>query len=1759
MFGAGVSPCVYLASGPSGGVALPSIAPRPERPARNAFVLSTAMAAVLGGLSAVPAHADPAGACGPVAADGTVTCAPRIDAYPDGIVYAAPLADPADPDSGILDLGVALQDGVAIALAPGAGSGIDLQGTDTRALTLSRLGAASVSTSGDGQHGVRAVTDSGAITMDAPSIRTAGDGADGIYARTQAGGAIAITGADIATAGTRSRGIDARALAGGDVGIDAAGAITTTGMGATGIVGSTTSGLTRIDVGSVTTTGDYADAIVARGTDIDILVSGAVHTGGYNAYGAYVRANGGDAAVRVDGSVDTEGVRSTGIDVRATGGATVTGAGSVTTSGDSSAAVALFAGTGDAVVDLARVRTAGENADGVFANSDSGDTHVTLGDAEIAGPRSRAIGAFANTGDVFVTGTGSISVSGDYSTGIQAVAGGTANVHVNDISATGYDATAIYAGGNTARITIDGTASSSGASSYGGATVQARGNADYYTGAGGDVFVTNNGRIESHGDGVGALYARGDGDVTIAGAGGFSTSGAGAAGLDLRSGGALQVGIGDVTTEGDGASGIVASSAGSATISAGTISALGAGSGGVRVTAGGPIDLTLAGVESDGTAIRLSSSGDIGLTVGDVLTTGDRADGIYATARGDVTVTAGSVTTYGEQSSGIKAVSMNGDVDVHVGDVSTQGSNLYGVGGRSYFGNVAVTSTGTVSTIGDHAIAVGGQARNVGDAAVTVNTVSTEGYASTAVGSIAAGAASATVNGTVSTLGDRATGVYARAGGFATVVNNGSVATAGDDSAGIVATGDGGVSVSGSGTVSTTGYEARGIVALSYGGAVSVEAGDVKTAGDLSTGIRAIAYGYGSGGIAIASTPDVSVKATSVTTLGADADGIVATADYGNASVTATGTVSTTGDRANGVYAASGGATAVAVNNVTTRGAGAKGVYAYGGTDATVTVSGAVATSGGLDIDDYGYSTPAIGVHAVSSYGTATVAIAKGGSVHTRGDYAAGVVADGYYGAGVVNAGTIGTSGAKADGIAATAYTGDVQVTNSGTVITSGEGSRGIFARAGYNVTVDSGGTVSTSGDSAIGIAAVGGMGASTVVAGTVVTHGANAPGILAGSAGEVRVTADSVSTSGAQSDGIRAVAFGSSGRVVVRAGDISTAGAGSRAIVANALNGSAFAVTSGTVVTTGAKADAITVTGGDQAVAVVGDVLAYGTGSSAVVLHAGSTAYAYVGGLVKGAANGVTITSGAGATLVNDGAITAGTGHAINIKGGAATVTNYGLVSGGVSLTGGDDLFDNENAFFAKNSDFGAGSDRFVNNGQLSIGGGQTPVTVSLANLEHFDNAGLVNLVNGVAGDTLAMPGTAFTGSGDSRLALEVDYGATTVADRLMVGRATGSTVVSLLLPGNAATFTPGTTIVQASAASSPTAFTLASDVRDVGFVHYAIAYRPESFAYQLVGTPSAAAYRTAGYAEGAQQLWYKSADAVTAHLTGLRDAGWGAGLDAKGAFWLQMFGDLSRRGGHRSYTTDGTTLANLAFGYRQDAFGGQLGYDLGGSGGEGGGIVFGVTGGYQNSTVRYAGTGDHAAFDDLNGGVYAGWHGGAAFVNALAKYDRYWGKVNSLLVGYHDTLDGGAYGAQVEAGVRLGSERFFAEPVVSLAYTRTSLDSFAALGTTIGYPDFNGLRGKAGLRLGGTTTMTGGGKLTFYASGEAVHAFKGQPSVTLVNAGGAYRFDGDRIGTYAKGTIGVNVTGAAQRVSGFFEGFGTTGGDYRGGGGRVGLRIKF
>ncbi|MCM0001309.1 MAG: autotransporter domain-containing protein, partial [Erythrobacter sp.] len=770
------------------------------------------------------------------------------------------------------------------------------------------------------------------------------------------------------------------------------------------------------------------------------------------------------------------------------------------------------------------------------------------------------------------------------------------------------------------------------------------------------------------------------------------------------------------------------------------------------------------------------------------------------------------------------------------------------------------------------------------------------------------------------------------------------------------------------------------------------------------------------------------------------------------------------------------------------------------------------------------------------------------GSVTTAGASAAGITAQTVDGVASVSADSVTTAGANADGIFVSAIGGDADVT-AGRVTVTGADATAITATSDTgNVRVSSTGSVTANGRNGGGILATSGTGSVVVIANNVSTVAALSADAASGRAAiaatganasvQVNGTAASSGTSFAAGNPATVAVIATDGNASAIVNSVSARGNGVSAVRVSATN-NAVAIINGTVAATGTGADGIIVDGGNTATVTIG---------------ANGTATAANG-------DGIRLVSVNGSTLNNAGVIANNSnGFAVAAAGGPLTINNSGTLTSDIQFTAGADRVNNTGTYVVgPDPDFGAGTDVFGNSGTVRFAPGATaPVARIFTGLETFNNTGgLIELRNGIPGDTLTLPGT-FAGSADSRLGLDADLAGSGSADRLIVGgAATGSTRLLVDLRGPGALH-PGVILVDGGVGTQAGAFTLDGGSRISGLIETDLVFDPGSNNFLLVGAPNAAVYRTAGFVEGARNLWHVSAEAWSAHMRELRDGAWAGGAgEPGGRLWVQMHGATEQRENVRDVSFSGLNR-NFDLGYDQDYFGGQAGFDFGGASGNSGNFAFGITGGYVNSQMKFNGATDRTAFDAFNAGAYAGINSGSLFANVLAKYDWYKVEAESAIGQYAADFDGNAYGARGEIGIRVGSDSFFVEPVGSISYVRTSLDDLNVQSSTIEFLDDEGLRGKLGARIGASFPSGAFNTIALYAGGNYVHEFKGDDSIDFTNNGRTVRIDNRPIGDYGEAVLGVNI-GSPNTVSGFIEANGAKGSQLDAFGARAGLRFSF
>lgn len=1029
-----------------------------------------------------------------------------------------------------------------------------------------------------------------------------------------------------------------------------------------------------------------------------------------------------------------------------------------------------------------KIITTTDNADGISASSFGGNVTVfSTGDISVAN-FAAGIRAAATAGATTVTSNGNIT-GGTGSSGIVATttngfkgAGGsdtvtsTGNITLTgDNDVEGHNAGIFAKGGLPITVTSTGDISTTG-NNRDGIYVKS----DSSDGCGFDCIVapaaptvvTSTGNISTTGNSASAINASvNDGDLNVTSTGDLKTKGDSSPAIRAYSynGSTTVTSTGKIATEGNGATGIDA----------------GSGYGGVTVT-----------------------------STGDISTKGDNARGIFArghredSGNGEAVVitSKGNISTLGKNSDGIRAENGDGAVTVSSkGNIST-GANSSGItvgGGKSRGSNrdVTITSTGDIKLAGGDDT----HGRNYGRAGIfargrAVNITSTGDISTTGRerGGIVAYAYS-------NPCGSDDSGCAPLQSASAIVTSTGNITTTGNYARGILARNRNGddVTITSTGNV-TVGAETQGISAQTNRGKGQTNLGNVTvtSTGDIKGGANSSGIAAGSDTFYYdgrAGTQDVTVNSTGNITLNDDGQpanlpfnagrgysqvaGILANGS-GNITITSTGDISTTGDRRDGISAASS----------------PYNFRYYGALIAPVAKPVVIVTSKG-NITVTGHL--ANGISATNGDGDATVS--STGNIAVA-DFGAGIRASATAGAtSVTSKGNI-SGGASSSGIVAKTYddrdrgiAGTDTVNSTGNITLTGDNaaedvSAGIVANGPANVTVTSTGNISTTGDNRSGIHAsvapplspdcfecgpapavlpAAPANVSVLSKGNITASGANAHDIDASSLGDGSVTVASdgnLKTSGANANAIKARTE-KGALAVTTAGGVTTSGDNADGISAQSGDGSVTVASTGNVNTTGKTSDALDAVSNTGKVTVTskGTVNASGLDSSGIKVTGKSDISVTVGGgsVAGGTGKGASVdfSGGLANTLTNKGTINGG-GSGLAVRGttGDETIENFGTINGNVDLgaavpasarlakaIGGTGAFNNH-----EGGTFNSGA-------SVNVGGGNT-----------LTNDGTVNVGGSTAKATTSVLGR-FVQSVKGMFAVDIDHGANTT-DKLVV-----------------------------------------------------------------------------------------------------------------------------------------------------------------------------------------------------------------------------------------------------------------------------------------------------------------------------------------------------------------------------------------------------
>jgi hypothetical protein len=358
--------------------------------------------------------------------------------------------------------------------------------------------------------------------------------------------------------------------------------------------------------------------------------------------------------------------------------------------------------------------------------------------------------------------------------------------------------------------------------------------------------------------------------------------------------------------------------------------------------------------------------------------------------------------------------------------------------------------------------------------------------------------------------------------------------------------------------ISTTGNGAKGVNVYQGGEVTMTDNSSISTTGANAVGLSVDGTGsYTDPTVGITSLiSTANLNKTSITTTGEKAEGI-SIRNYGQVNLTDS-SVTTEGDESHGIFAV-GGNVSVLNSNIITTGAGSAGVKLWPSGNATLT---------GANIRTEGDYSP--GVQA--SIGSWILTITGNTQIETFGKSSEGVSLSGVQigTKTTLNGVSVITNGADSIGINL-GESRNVTFVGTTNILTKGDNSMGLFVEQGSVVSGTLTGKIGTTGDNSVGIQS----GADNLAVGdvTVITEGVGSTGIDV-TAGQVSLSGtNNVSTTGNGAVGVK-VEFGSE---INFAGtnNITTKGSNSTGLLI-ATGATATGTLTGKIETTGANAAGI-------------------------------------------------------------------------------------------------------------------------------------------------------------------------------------------------------------------------------------------------------------------------------------------------------------------------------------------------------------------------------------------------------------------------------------------------------------------------------------------------------------------------------------------------------------------------------------------------------
>lgn len=224
---------------------------------------------------------------------------------------------------------------------------------------------------------------------------------------------------------------------------------------------------------------------------------------------------------------------------------------------------------------------------------------------------------------------------------------------------------------------------------------------------------------------------------------------------------------------------------------------------------------------------------------------------------------------------------------------------------------------------------------------------------------------------------------------------------------------------------------------------------------------------------------------------------------------------------------------------------------------------------------------------------------------------------------------------------------------------------------------------------------------------------------------------------------------------------------------------------------------------------------------------------------------------------------------------------------------------------------------------------------------------------------------------------------------------------------------------------------------------------------------------------------------------------------------------------------------------------------------------VVFGLIGGYLNSTLNFKNSPTSFRFNAGTVGVSASYLSGGFFADAMFKADFFKLTMSFPALNVFGILDSGVnvtnLGGVGNLGYRWGFGAWYFEPLVTLDYVQTKVGDYTVPGMIANFGNGLSLRGGASARFGTIWVSTGQYEVDSSVTAKVWDQFTETQNVTLVTAGPAVTLSDNSRRVFGDVSSQLDITNKGSGWSAFMSGGMQFGTDFTSRSAKGGMHYQF